>query len=141
MKIKISRNQWKEIGKKTGWIKQAQLMSYFEEVDIGPSPNGESCAQVGSDNYQALSRMELKAYRNQLQRMFPNIPDGAYYKIKANQHDFGTYHEIVIKFPEDNEAASEYAYNVQNNSPENWDEQAKQELQQQGYFDLLKGSK
>lgn len=137
MKLKISKSQWKEIGDKAGWIKSAQLMSSFEELEIGPTPNAEPCAQVGTDNYLVLSKMELRAYINQLKRMFPNMPDGVYYRITSNPHDFGTYHEVAIKFPEDDDAAVEYAYNVENNSPSNWDQQARDELQKQGYFEML----
>ena len=133
MRIKLSKAQWQRIGKTAGWDKTSQFMSGFETILIGSTPHGEDCAQVGSDDYQEKMRIELKAFYNQLMRMFPNIPAGAKYKRTSNPHDFGTYHEIGIKFSEDDEEAAEYAYNVQNNTPEYWDEQAKAELAQQGY--------
>lgn len=109
-------------------------MSGYETLEIGSTPHGEDCAQVGSDDYAQKTRIELKAFYNQLKRMFPNIPNGARYIKTNNPHDFGTYHEIAIKFQEDDEEAANYAYNVENNTPEYWDEQAKAELTQAGYY-------
>ena len=141
MKIKISKKQWKSIGeegKKAGW-KISQMYSRFETLDIGPTPSGEDCVQVGSDQYRELNPMEIKAFANQCTRMFPNIPPGARYVRTSNPHDFGTYHELGIKYQEDDEAAMSYAFNVENNAPEYWDDQAKSELSPQGYFDKLGG--
>ena len=147
MKIKLSKNQWKAIGLKTGWSKTAQLFKRFETFQIGPTPSDENCAQVGSPNYNDLNMIEVAVFKNQCKRQFPNIPNGAYYIRTRNEHEFGTYHELGIKFEEDNEfeedggEASNYAYNVENNVPEHWDEIAKSELQQKGYFQLLEQDK
>jgi len=141
-KIKISKKEWESIGKTAGWMKESQfgMLNSTDYVDIGSTPNGEDCAQVGSDNYNALSRIEGRAYINQLKRMFPNPPDGVLFSLKDFPHDFGTYYEVVVKYLTASEEAAEFAGKVQNESPENWDEQAKAELQQQGYFDQIKGS-
>jgi len=141
-KIKMSKKEWQSIGKTAGWIKKAQfgMFNSTDYVNIGSTPNGEDCAQLGSDNYNALSRIEGRAYINQLKRMFPNPPYGVLFSLKGFPHDFGTYYEVVVKYLTDNEEAEAFAWEVQNESPENWDEQAKAELQQQGYFDQSKGS-
>jgi len=136
MKILISKSKWER-------LKVAQFSGY-DELTLGSTPSGEQCAQVGSPNYDVfkLSRIEIRAFINQLKRLFPNIPDGVMYKIKSNPHDFGTYYEAAIKFKEDDKAAVEYVYNVDENAPEFWDDIAKQELENQGYFaELAKDKK
>jgi hypothetical protein len=137
MKIKISKSQWELIGDKAGWIKEAQMMSRYETLDLGPTPAGEDCAQVGSNNYDQLTRIETRAYIGQLQRMFPNIPLGCRFVVTNNSHDFGTYHEVAIKFSEDDEEATNFAYGIESKIPELWDEIARNELQKLGYFDQL----
>ncbi len=141
MKITISKSQWKEIGKLTDWNKTAQMYSPYETLTLGPTPAGEDCAQVGSNNYHELTKMETKAYIQQLQRMFPNPPNGCRFVVTRNPHDFGTYHEVGIKFIEEDETATNFAFNVETSIPELWDEQAKTELTQLGYFDLLNKNK
>ena len=143
MKITISKSQWEAMGKQAGWL-EAQLLSRMERLEIGSTPSGEDCAQVGKEDYFDLAIMEIKAYMHQLMRAFPipaNLQGVVSFVKKSNAHDFGSYYELAIKFPEDNEEAVNYAYNVENNAPENWDDQAKVELQSLGYFDLLKGVK
>jgi len=137
MKYKLTKEAWKSIGKQGNWIKVAQFQRY-DYVELGTTPNDEECAQVGSDNYNQIARIEASAYVNQLKRLFPNIPAGVEFVLNSKPHDFGSYYDIAIKFLEDNEEAVNYAFNVENNMPANWDEQAKLELQQQGYFELLK---
>jgi len=135
--IRISKKEWQSIGKKAGWMKKAQFGSGMETVDIGSTPNDEQCAQVGTDNYRQIAQMEVRAFAKQCQRMFPNKPSGARYVITNNPHDFGTYYDLGIRFNMDDEEAENYAYEVQNNMPSNWDDQARAELEQQGYFQLL----
>ena len=74
-------------------------------------------------------------------RLFPNIPNDARYTKVRNEHEFGTYYELGIKFNEENEEAVNYAYNVESHIPESWDETAKSELTQKGYFKLLEQNK
>jgi hypothetical protein len=139
MNININKNQWEQIGKEAGWL-TAQMYSGYETVSLGSTPSGEKCAQVGSEHYYELTPIEITAYKNQCERMFPNIPDGARYVKTRNPHDFGTYHELGIKYREDDEEAMNYAYNVENNTPEYWDEQAHEELKQKGYYQFEKES-
>jgi hypothetical protein len=147
-RIKMSKSEWKAIGIKAQW------MSPYETVDIGPVPNGEDCAQVGSEKYDsyALNKMEVRAYIGQLQRMFPDTPAGCRFVMTKNEHEFGTYYEVGVKFRSsddfeaydedgnkkyDTDPNMEYAYKVENNAPEKWDDQAIAELQQQGYFKII----
>jgi len=135
-KLTISKREWKAMGR------QAQWMNAYETVDIGPVPNGEECAQVGSDKYDssALNKIEVRVYIGQLQRMFPDIPTGCRFVMTRNEHDFGTYYEAGVKFlpsDEEEDPNMDYAYDVQNNAPENWDSQAIEELERQGYFKFI----
>jgi len=143
MKIKLSKSQWEEMGKKAGWMKKAQFLSNFDELELSTTPTGEECAQVGAKEYDyyELSKMELKAFYHQILRMFPNPPVGVSFKKKSNSHDFGSYYDLAIRFDSEDEAAVDYAFKVENNLPKLWDAEAKQELQAQGYFDKLKGKK
>jgi hypothetical protein len=97
-------------------------------ISIGSSPSSEECAQVGSDDYDSISRIECRAFVHQLERLFPNLPTGAYLSTKSFPHDFGTYKEVVCYFDDDDEESQKYAYNIESNTPEYWDEEAKQEL-------------
>jgi hypothetical protein len=58
-------------------------------------------AQVGDPDYFTKAKIELQILYEFLQANYP-IPDEfaskAYYYIKAFDHDFGTYHEVVVIF-------------------------------------------
>ena len=99
----------------------------FDYVDIGPGPYEEDCAQVGEPDYAERSRKECTAFKYQLLRMFPP-PEGASVVVRSHQHDFGVYREVAVKFDSENEAAADYAYMLEGESPKFWDELAKGEL-------------
>ena len=102
--------------------------SVRDYLNIGSSPCCEDCAQVGSDDYFEKSRIELRAFRNQLIRVFGEPPFGAELRIKAFPHDFGTYHEVVCYFDDNEPESMEYAFHLEGNAPENWDEEALKEI-------------
>jgi len=58
-------------------------------------------AQVGDPDYFTKAKIELWFLLEFLQANYP-VPDEfsskAYYYIKAFNHDFGTYHEVVVIF-------------------------------------------
>jgi len=58
-------------------------------------------AQVGDPDYFTKAKIELRILLEFLQANYP-VPDEfalkAYYHIKAFNHDFGVYHEIVVIF-------------------------------------------
>lgn len=104
-------------------------------LEIGSSPWGEECSQVGSDNYHERARKECRAYVGQLYRVLEahghkleELPESFRIKIKSNPHDFGSYFEVVCMFECDDERACDLAYFLESNSPEHWDEIAKKEL-------------
>jgi hypothetical protein len=100
-----------------------------EYMEIGPSPYDEDCAQVGTDNYAQRVDKELNAYKNQLNRLFPDAESkGITFRTKWFNHDFGSYGEICLYWNTDNEIANEYAYTIEANLPSNWDEVAIKEM-------------
>lgn len=99
----------------------------FDEISVGCTPASEDCAQVGSDGYYERAMKECRAYINQLRRVYGEEPDGAKLKIKAFPHDYGSYHEVVCRFNENNEDAAEYAYKLEEGC-DVWDDEAKKEL-------------
>ena len=52
-------------------------------INIGSAPVEEQCAQVGRDNYRAMARLECRAFKEQLERKFPNGEFG----IKSFPHE------------------------------------------------------
>ena len=98
-------------------------------LTIASAPVDEPCAQVGSDNYDQQSRKECRVFKNQLRRLFGPEPEGAVLKIKSFPHDFGSYREVVCEFDDNYPESVEYAFKLEAETPENWDEQAKEELE------------
>ena len=97
-------------------------------INIGPSPYGEDCAQVGEDNYRTKARRECVAYVNQLRRVHGAEPEGAQLVVKSFPHDFGSYYEVCCYYDEGFPASVDYAFKCEGESPEQWDDEAKAEL-------------
>lgn len=97
-------------------------------VELSCSPIEEDCAQVGSDDYHARARKECQVFKDQLARQFHPLPDGVRLGIKSFPHDFGNYYEVVAYYVEDNEEATDFAWSMQDNLPEKWDDIARKEL-------------
>jgi hypothetical protein len=102
-----------------------------EHVDLGgTTPPEESCAQVGSRDYDYFDRArnEARAYIGLLRRMFGDEPDGARLGVKSHPHDFGTYLTVVCYFDPENQPAADYAARCEAEGPKEWDEDARREL-------------
>jgi hypothetical protein len=100
-------------------------------VDLGSTtPPMESCAQVGSREYDYYdrARKEARAYIGQLRRMFGSEPDGARLSVKSHPHDFGSYLTVVCYFDPKDKAAADYAEKCDSDGPSEWDEEARTEL-------------
>lgn len=97
-------------------------------ISIGSSPVSEECAQVGSDDYDVKSRLECKVFASQLRRQFGDEPGTANISIKSFSHDFGSYREVVCYYDEDDDIGRGYAYKLESEALEYWDELAKKEL-------------
>ena len=96
----------------------------IDKFYLGPVPADEDCTQVGVADYRRLATKEMNAYIGQLQRMFPDYADYGLFRIEWQNHDFGTYGDVVFVFDDDEEGAVDYGINVENNVPQCWDDDA-----------------
>lgn len=93
-------------------------------IDIGPTPPGEDCEQLGPNYDGAKARRECNAYIAQLRRTFGDEPDGARLSVKRHNHDFGEYIDVVCHYDDEKPASMDYAYKCEGDGPENWDNAA-----------------
>lgn len=103
-------------------------MSY-QTMTIGPSPCEENCAQVGRPDYDERSRRECRVFQRMLERLFPlpgDVP--AQYVVKSFPHDFGAYREVCVRYDDTDARACDHAYQVEANTPPEWDAIARYEL-------------
>lgn len=74
-------------------------MDKYSEIEMGPVPGEEDCAQAGEEEYSAKSRKECAAFKAQILRHYP-IPDGvdAGIRICVFPHELGSYREVVLAY-------------------------------------------
>jgi hypothetical protein len=103
-------------------------------LDLDTVPVDESCAAVGQPDYQKRARLEARAFIAQLERTFPDaVAAGVYFKVKSNPHDFGSYLSVQVVFDDEDEAQTEWAYTIESELPNTWDDDARNELAANGY--------
>ena len=84
-------------------------------IYIGPCPAEEACSQIGvTEGFERINRLECHAYIQALRKVYGPEPDGAFLYTKRENHDFGSYFEVVCKYDENNEIATDYAYRLEN---------------------------
>ena len=94
------------------------------EIEVGPAPWDEECAQVGSDDYAKRSPMECAVYIRQLGRIFGvHAPEVLSFVRRSFPHDFGRYHEVVACMN-----AAGHALFDESRLPAQWDHVARAEL-------------
>jgi hypothetical protein len=102
-----------------------------ETIELGSAPADEECAQVGSEGYYERGKHECNVYKNMLYRWLRqsyNEEDLPMIRVKSHVHDYGCYLELIVVYDDTNEVQAEAAWALQNDSPTEWDEIAKQEL-------------
>lgn len=99
-------------------------------IEIGCTPSGEECEQLGPNYDRSKAIRECRAYARQIHRIFPELEnhDKVWLRLKSEYHDFGTYTEVAVSFDLDDEASVDLAYRIEGGTPEFWDEEAKAEL-------------
>lgn len=97
-------------------------------LNIGPVPADEPCEQLGENYRPTVAWSECLTFIAQLRRTFGPEVGSAQLKVMSNQHDFGTYYEVVCWFQTNDEDGKRYAFNVEANMPLEWDKQAKEQL-------------
>lgn len=93
-----------------------------DEINIGPVPYDEDCAQLGTDNYEMLARAECKRFIGLLRKKLGSEPKGATLKVKGFPHDFGTYYEVVCVYEDTYPEAIDYAFRCEADAPTRWEE-------------------
>lgn len=96
------------------------------------TPSEEKCAQVGDLNYMINARIEANTYIEQLTRTFGQNPEGTYFRVTDNPHDFGVYLDIRFTFDDDNEQHLEYMQEIETGD-EKWDNESIKQLLQANY--------
>lgn len=99
-----------------------------EYMNVGCSPASEDCAQVGAKDYYPRALNECKALINQLRREIGEEPMYTTLRVKAFPHDFGTYHEVVCYYDDEDEESTDYAFRCESELPDKWDDKAREEL-------------
>jgi hypothetical protein len=95
-----------------------------ESLELGPTPCDEDCAQVGMEDYFAKARPECRRYIDLLVKKFGKPLGEAYFYIKSNPHEFGSYLEVAIKFNTNSREETAFAYHVESNLPAKWTDEA-----------------
>jgi hypothetical protein len=96
-----------------------------EFIDLSTTvPLDEECVQLGTNEYIMGSRLEVKAFVEQIKREHGEPPIGASISIIKCPHDFGTYHDVRIIYDTDKPASEEWALKVEEELPYKWDEEA-----------------
>ena len=103
-------------------------------INIGCTPYEEQCTPVGSENYNKLARVECSVFLNQCKRALL-LQFGEDYtidlRIKSFSHDYGTYHEVVAYYDENDMEQALYLEGEADLS--HWDNEALKELSEHGY--------
>ena len=107
----------------------------YDELCIGPTPVEEPCVQVGSSNYRKWSLIECRVFVKQLERLIEKQFKEIFvtFRIKSSPHEYGTYHEVYAYYDPDNPDEVAQAFYAESHTPEEWDDEARQELESYGY--------
>ena len=110
----------------------------YQLMTIGPSPCEEACAQVGRADYDERSRRECRVFLRMLERLYPLADDvPARFTVRSFPHDFGAYREVCVRYDDTDARACYHAYEVEGNTPAEWDAIARYELLWIERHDLL----
>lgn len=98
-------------------------------MNISPVPCEENAAQVGRPDYEERSRRECQVFKRMLERLHPVPADcQAGLVIKSFPHDFGSYREVCVRYEDTDPIATGYAFDLESNTPAEWDAIARYEL-------------
>lgn len=76
-------------------------------------------AQVGRNDYDLKQRFEKKYLKYRIFELIGNAPKDSFIKWTANQHDFGTYHDMIYHYNDDNKAHVAYLAKMESIEMEN----------------------
>lgn len=132
--MKVTENQLRKLIKSiiNEQSEFEQTLNFKDKLELGSSPSGEDCAQVGSDDYRSKASKELYQYK----RMCSELINSQFsdlkidLRVKSFPHDFGSYYELCAYFDPDIEESVDQAFWLEDNAPQNWDDEAKTKLSQ-----------
>jgi hypothetical protein len=82
-------------------------------LTIGTVPTDEDCTyNEPTGAYVTAQRREALAFAEQIRRHYPE-PDEGYVTVKRFAHDFGGYFEACVVFDDEDEAATNWAFQVE----------------------------
>ena len=85
-----------------------------QTLTIGSCPAEEEPAQLRqTPDFARLNMLEVDCYQAAIIASYGPPPPGAAFRHEASDHDFGRYVELAIRFADDDEAAADYAYRVE----------------------------
>jgi hypothetical protein len=92
-------------------------------LNIGPTPPGEDCQQLGAKDYdEQKAKAECQRYIDLLRKTLGDEPEGARLAIKGFDHDFGRYYEVVCYYYDREQESVNYAYRCEGEGPEYWED-------------------
>jgi hypothetical protein len=96
----------------------------MESLNIGPCPADETPAQLGSEHYRTLCKLELSLFKQQLLEeillKWPEEGSLVRFKTTSNPHDFGTYHEIDVVYDSTDSISVEQAFYCEGYASTSW---------------------
>lgn len=102
------------------------------------TPTDEPCIQGGGDT--EFQKLEARAMIQQIERTFGPGPEGFYIRINKNYHEAGMYLDLKLYFiePKDEEESPslDFAFKLDADWPQKWDEQALEFLHKHRYTTL-----
>lgn len=82
-------------------------------LSIGIVPHAEDCTQNNPNtDYLPAQRREASLFAQQIRRYYPE-PENGYLAVKRFPHDFGSYYEVCAVFDDEDEAATNWAYDIE----------------------------
>ena len=90
-------------------------------IYLGQAPADEPCAQIRQPDYETRAREECQRWRDLLESRFGHDrPETASLRIKREDHDFGSYYEVAIRFDSSCRRALDWAFRVESEAPTRW---------------------
>ncbi len=76
---------------------------------------------MGAKDYDDVAaRKEARRHVELLEAVFPERPDGVAFRISREQHDLGSYLDVVIAFDNEVELQQDFAFFVEAHAPTTW---------------------
>lgn len=92
-------------------------------LDLGSAPAGEDVVQLGSENYQSLARAECIRFIELIRKTVGEEPQHASLRVRSNPHDFGSYLSVAVRYDDQDEEATNYAFRCDEEAPSEWPEE------------------